>query len=88
MSNPQKEVVIYTLDYCPYCMKAKIFLQEHNIQYKEISCEDNEDQMRQNLTEKYNLKSLATFPQIIVDGINIGGFSDLVDKFNQIDFGF
>ena len=69
-------------------MKAKIFLQEHNIQYKEIPCEDNEDQMRQNLTEKYNLKSLATFPQIIVDGVNIGGFSDLVDKFNQIDFGF
>lgn len=83
-----KNIEIYTLDYCPYCQKAKFFLNEHDIKYKEIPCDDNEDEMRLKLTEKYNLPSLATFPQIIIDGKNIGGYSDLVEKYNtkQITF--
>ncbi len=83
-----KTVEIYTLDYCPFCQKAKIFLDEHGIKYTEISCDDTEEETRKELTEKYHLQSLATFPQIIIDGENIGGYSDLVDKFNlnQISF--
>ncbi len=83
-----KNIEIYTLDYCPYCQKAKFFLNEHNVKFKEIPCDDNEDEMRLKLTKEYNLSSLATFPQIIIDGKNIGGYSDLVEKYNtkQITF--
>ena len=83
-----KTIEIYTLDYCPYCQKAKFFFDEHHINFKEISCDDNEEQMRKTLSEKYNLKSLATFPQIIVNGVNIGGYSDLISKYEsgEIDF--
>lgn len=83
-----KNVEIYTLDYCPYCQKAKFFLNEHNVKFKEIPCDDNEDEMRLKLTKEYNLNSLATFPQIIIDGVNIGGYSDLVEKYStkQITF--
>ena len=83
-----KNVEIYTLDYCPYCQKAKFFLNEHNVKFKEIPCDNNEDEMRLKLTKEYNLNSLATFPQIIIDGTNIGGYSDLVEKYNtkQITF--
>ena len=55
-----KQVKIYTLDYCPFCQKAKMFLDEHNVKFEEISCEENEDEMREKLTKEYNLKSLAT----------------------------
>ena len=78
-----KNIEIYTLDYCPYCQKAKFFLDELNIKYKEYSCEENEEKMRTKLKEKYNLPNLATFPQIIIDGKNIGGYSDLIEKYNQ-----
>ena len=83
-----KEVKIYTLDYCPFCQKAKMFLDNHKVKFEEISCEENEDEMRQKLTEEYNLSYLATFPQIIIDGKNIGGYIDLVEKFqnNEISF--
>ena len=83
-----KEVKIYTLDYCPFCQKAKMFLDDHEVKFEEISCEENEDEMRQKLTEEYNLPYLATFPQIIIDGKNIGGYTDLVEKFqnNEISF--
>lgn len=78
-----KTVEIYTLDYCPFCMKAKIFFEEHKIPFKEIPCEDNEDEMREKLTKMFNLKELATFPQIIIDGKNIGGYSDLIEKYEN-----
>jgi len=75
-----KKVEIYTLAYCPYCQKAKYLLKEHNVEFSEIPCDDDEEKMREELTRKYNLKSLATFPQIIIDDINIGGYSDLKQK--------
>ncbi len=78
-----KNIEIYTLDYCPFCMKAKLFLENHKVDFKEIPCDDNEDEMREKLTKEYNLKSLATFPQIIIDGEDIGGYSDLIDKYNN-----
>ena len=38
--------------------------------------------------KKYNLKTLATFPQIIIDGINIGGYSDLKQKIESGEIEF
>lgn len=86
--NNKNEIVIYSLDYCPFCQKAKFFFDEHNLQYKEICCEDDEDNFRKELTDKFNLPYLATFPQIVINGTHIGGYSDLISKFenNEIDF--
>ena len=78
-----KKIEIYTLDYCPYCQKAKFFLKEKGVEFKEIPCDDNEEEMRVELTKKFNLPNLATFPQIIIDGKNIGGYSDLIEKTNS-----
>ena len=83
-----KKIEIYTLDYCPYCQKAKFFLKEKNADFTEISCDDNEDEMRIKLTKEFNLPSLATFPQIIIDGKNIGGYSDLIEKVNSKEITF
>ena len=87
-TNSEKTVEIYTLDYCPFCQKAKFFLDEHNVKYKEIPCDDTEEEKRKELTQKYHLKTLATFPQIIINGQNIGGYSDLVEKFNNKQISF
>ena len=83
-----KNVEIYTLDYCPFCQKAKMFLDEHHVKYTQIPCDDTEEENRKELTEKYNLKTLATFPQIIIDGINIGGYTDLIEKYNANEISF
>ena len=84
----EKQVTIYTLDYCPFCQKAKFFLDENKVKYEEISCEDNEEEMREFLTEKFKLNSLATFPQIIIDGVHIGGYSDMIEKYNNKELVF
>ena len=84
----KKNVEIYTLDYCPYCQKAKLFLNQNNVNFKEICCEDNEEEMRKLLTEKFSLSSPATFPQIIIDGKRIGGYSDMIEKYNNKELTF
>ena len=84
----KKNVEIFTLAYCPYCQKAKYLLKEYDVEFIETPCDDNEEEMRENLTKKYNLKSLATFPQIIIDGINIGGYSDLKQKIESGEIKF
>ena len=84
----EKQIEIYTLDYCPFCQKAKMFLNEHKVNFSEISCEDNEEEMREFLTKKFNLPSLATFPQIIIDGKRIGGYSDMIEKYNNKELSF
>ncbi len=83
-----KKAEIYTLDYCPYCQKAKIFLNEHHVPYDEIQCEDDEENKRVELKEKFNLKELATFPQIVIDGVHIGGYSDLIAKYENKEITF
>ncbi len=84
----KKQVEIYTLDYCPFCQKAKFFLNENKVNFTEIPCEDNEEEMRKVLKDKFNLADLATFPQIVIDGKHIGGYSDMIEKYNNKELSF
>lgn len=78
-----KKVEIYTLSYCPYCQKAKMFLKSKGVDYIEYNSDDDEEKIREELTKRFNLPSLATFPQIIIDGVNIGGYSDMMAKYDN-----
>ena len=50
--------------------------------------EEREEEARIELMNKYSLKEPATFPQIVINGHNIGGYSELVEKYENklIDF--
>lgn len=77
-----KEVVIYSVDYCPYCKKAEMLLNEKNIPYKKIDITSNEEEYRNRLGKYYDIQGKVTVPQIIIGGKRIGGF-DVLDKLNN-----
>lgn len=77
-----KEVVIYTVDYCPYCKKAELLLNEKGIPYKKIDITPNEEEYRNKLGEYYDIQGRVTVPQIIIGGKRIGGF-DVLEKMNN-----
>lgn len=82
-----KKVTVYTLNYCPYCKKAKNILRDRNLQFEEIDVTSDEDAKTKEIKEKYKITGMVTFPQIIVGENRIGGCSDLeqlVER-NQID---
>jgi glutaredoxin-related protein len=67
------KVTLYTKHDCFYCSQAKVLLASKNIQFTELKL--NEDFSRANLLEMF--PSAKTFPVVVVDGFNIGGFSQL-----------
>ena len=77
-----KDVIIYTVDYCPYCKKAELLLNEKGIEYKKIDITSNEEEERNKLGQYYDIKGKVTVPQIIIGGKRIGGF-DVLEKLNN-----
>jgi glutaredoxin 3 len=69
-----KSVTIYTTDYCSLCTSAKTLLDRRGISYEEINLARDADS-REQLT---NLTGMFTFPQIVIDGQAIGGFTELL----------
>ena len=69
-----KSVTIYTTDYCSLCRSAKTLLDRRGISYEEINLVRDADS-REQLT---NLTGMFTFPQIVIDGQPIGGFTELL----------
>ena len=72
-----KEVLIYTVDYCPYCKKAEMLLKEKNISYKKIDITQNEEEHREKLAQYYDIEGRVTVPQIIIGQQRIGGCDEL-----------
>ena len=70
-----KKVIIYSTRICPYCMRAKNFLDKKEIPYEGIMVDENPDQL-QIMMEKSKRQSV---PQIFMGDYHIGGFDDLVE---------
>ena len=73
------KVEIYSKPQCPFCVQAKALAERegHELTYKML----DEDFTREQLFETF--PTARTFPQIIVDGEKIGGFTEfkaLVDS--------
>lgn len=66
-------VVIYSSDWCPYCMRAKQLLQSKGVQYEEIKVDGKPD-VRAEMTRKAGHTSV---PQIWIGPTHVGGCDDL-----------
>ena len=66
-------IEIYSKPACPYCVKAKNLCEQKGYEYKYFMLD--EDFTREQLFEKF--PTARTFPQIRVDGENIGGYTEL-----------
>lgn len=69
------EIVIYTKDYCPYCVKAKTLLKRKGYEnFKEIDI-TNDANLQKEMLDKAN--GQRTVPQIFIGSTHVGGFDDL-----------
>ncbi len=67
-------VTVYTTDYCPYCVQAKKLLDKRGIAYAEINLARDPD----GRNELVGKTGMMTFPQILIDGELIGGYTETV----------
>lgn len=66
-------VVVYSSDYCPYCVRAKQLLANKGVAFEEIKV-DGKPQLRAEMTKKAGRTSV---PQIWIGSQHIGGCDDL-----------
>lgn len=78
-------IIMYTTDYCPYCVRAKEFLKRKGYSVTEEIDVTSSDELRQEMFEKSGGRK--TVPQIFINGIHIGGYDDTVaaDKNGKLD---
>jgi glutaredoxin 3 len=69
----QARVILYTTDYCPYCVRAKHLLTQKGVSYEEIDVSDRPE-LR---TWLANTTRQQTVPQIFINDKPVGGFTDL-----------
>lgn len=69
------EIEIYTLEWCPYCEKAKALLRSKGFSFKEYDIGDEEIEKEM---EK-RTDGAKSVPQIFIDGHLVGGYNDLVE---------
>lgn len=66
-------IEIYSKNNCTFCEQAKQILKLHNKQFIEYKLD--EDFTREILLSKF--PEAKTFPIVVLDGFNIGGFEQL-----------
>ncbi len=75
------KVEIYSKPQCPFCVQAQNLAEQkgYDLTYKML----DEDFSREELFETF--PGARTFPQIIVDGEKIGGFTDFKALVDSLD---
>ena len=67
------EITVYTTEPCKRCHKAKTLLEFHGLEYREVNlAKDPVGRLELSRRTGY-----MTFPQIVIDGVPLGGFREL-----------
>jgi len=67
------KVVVYTSQWCPYCVQAKALLQHKGVRFDEIDVSSDDD-LRMKMIEESGRR---TVPQIFINDVPIGGYDEL-----------
>lgn len=67
------KAVVWSKDACPFCVQAKSLLKARGIEFEERNI--SKDWTREQLLEA--VPNAKTLPQIFLDDLHIGGFTDL-----------
>lgn len=78
-------IKIYTVNYCPYSMKAKLLLNKLGIEYEEIDITVDEPEMRIKLGEMTG--GSQSTPQVFVGEKFFGGYDRLYEAYISGELG-
>lgn len=66
-------ITMYSTTTCPYCVQAELLLDRKDVHINKIMI----DQSPQELEKMLTRSGRRTVPQIFIDDLHVGGFSDL-----------
>ena len=74
---------MYSTRFCPYCIRARMLLEDKNVGYTDIRV-DSKPELRR---EMMQMSGRYTVPQIWVGKVHVGGYDDLarLERSGQLD---
>ncbi len=75
-------ILIYGKDGCSFCQRAKLLCESYNLDFEYLNMD--EDYSRETLFE--NFPGAKTVPQIVVNGLKIGGYNELVNYIEETNY--
>ena len=78
-----RTVEIYTTRFCPYCVRAKVLLEQKNTPYTEFAIDKTPNLRKQMMTRSGG----HTVPQIFIGDKHVGGCDELyaLERKGQLD---
>jgi glutaredoxin 3 len=78
------DIIVYSKDYCPYCVRAKELLKRKGQNFKEIDI-THDEKLQQEMIAKSGGR--RTVPQIFINSKHVGGCDDLhaLEKEGKLD---
>ena len=70
------KAVVYSKTNCPWCVKAKQLLTEKGVEIDEVTVGSPRALNKEMVSEAVG-RPINTVPQIILDGVYIGGYTEL-----------
>jgi glutaredoxin len=70
------KAIVWSKYQCPYCDQAKALLKQRGIEFEERRIGDG--WTKEDLLEE--IPTARTVPQILLDGVLVGGFNELKEK--------
>ena len=67
------KIEIYSTKFCPYCVRAKMLLDQKGVEYQEIRVDLDMEQRKKMIS----LSGRTSVPQIFIDDDHIGGCDEL-----------
>ncbi len=67
------DILVYSKEWCPYCLKAKALLRSKGLAYDELDVTHDEERQAEMIARS----GKRSVPQIFIDGESIGGYDDL-----------
>jgi len=71
------KAIVWSKDACPFCVQAKALLESKGIEFEERNISNGEWSKEQLLEA---VPTARTMPQIFVDDVHVGGFTELKRK--------
>ena len=77
-------VVLYTTEHCPYCIRARLLLDKKQVEYTDHRIDDHPEKRDEMLAIS---NGRTTVPQIFIDDFHVGGFDDMaeLDVLGELD---
>jgi glutaredoxin 3 len=78
------DIILYTTQICPYCVRAKNLLKQKGQSWTEIDV-THDEKLREEMMAKAGGR--RTVPQIFINGHHVGGSDDLyaLEKAGKLD---